>query len=331
MNSVLKSELNYKKTMMLISVLSMLFGIGLSFFGELCLPFASAALAMLYLYDSRSKKQLSFLVSAGVFAVNIIVSIFSGTYSAILAIEAIILAFVMCICYRKGTGKAGTALYTTAISSVFFILFLIAIPMIAQRTVSFDAVKTFYTDIYNVLKQTFIDAFNELYASLGDEAAMLDITTADIEAVFARAAYMLISFVVIIGFTVAGFSLKCFKAAVKRLDDDTMRISSWDFCMPSLYGYFFMFLVLVNAFMSASLGVFELAMANLYNIFLCVYAYVGLKLVYRHFSAKRSKLFVLILIAVILLLASSLAVQILAMVGVFHSFYRNKINSVNDN
>ena len=329
MKAVLKSELNFKKTLTLISVLSAVFGIGLSLFGEFCLPLAAAALAVLYLYDIRSQKRLSLLISLAVVALNATITVILGGYSAVLAIEAVLLALVINVCYRKNTSKAEAALYATIIATVFLVLALAAIPIIAERSVSLDVIKDFYTEIYESLKQAFVNMFTEMYKNLGEDYAAMNITTADLEAVFERAAYMLISVVVIVGFAIAGFSLKLFSACVTRLDADTTRIVSWKFAMPALYAYFYMALTIINLFTSSSTGVFALAMTNLYNIFLYVYAYVGIKLIYGHFSAKHNRFVVALIIAAILSLSSSLAVQIFAMIGVFYSLYRSKIQRLN--
>ncbi len=328
MKAVLKTELKFNKTLTLISLICCVFGIGLAFAGELCLPFTASLLAVLYLYDSRSQRRLSLLVSVGIVTVNTAATLFLGGYSSILAIESVVLALIISLCYQKSQSKTEAVLYATLTATVFLVLSFLAIPIISERVFSFDVVKSFYIEVYNTLKQVFVDTFMEFYNSLGDEVAAIAITAADIEETFERAAYMLISVIVIFGFAIAGITFKLFSTLVKRLDSDVKSIIAWRFSMPQLYAYFFMVLVIVNLFVSNDTSVLALAVANLYNIFLYVYAYIGVRLVYEHFASRHNRFFVLTAIAIILLLVSSFAVQLLAMIGVFYSLYRNKIQRI---
>lgn len=325
---MLNSTRDTKKTLLILAVISAVSGLGLSVATELCIPIAAATLAALYLYDSDSQRKLSRGISILVIVSNLVATIFLGGYSVVLAAEAVALACAIKFCYAKGISKTATVLYTTAIAAVFMILAFISIPAIMEGTFSVEAVKTFYAELYNSIKQVFVGTINDLYTNLYTTEGASAINTADIELIFERAAYMLISLVVICAFAISGITLKIFSAFVARLDSEPTRVAEWKFEMPIIYGYFFMALSLASFFTSSSMSVFALTMSNLYNIFLAVYAYIGTKTVYNRLIAKRSKVFAFILLLAIILIAFSLSVQILALIGVFYSIYRGKIKTL---
>ena len=326
---MLNSTRDTKKTLLILAIVSAVSGLGLCIATELCLPIAAATLAVLYLYDSESQGKLSLGISVLVFVANLVAMFFIGGYSLVLAAEAIALACAIKFCYTKSVSKTATVLYTTVIAAIFMVLAFIAIPVIIEGALSADVVKAFYTELYDSLKQVFVSTVKDIYASLYATEGGAVIGADDIELIFERAAYMLISLVVICALIISGITLKIFSAFVTRLDSEPMRVAEWKFEMPVIYGYFFMALSLASFFTSSSMSVFALAMSNLYNIFLFIYAYIGTKMVYDRLSAKRSKVFAFILILVIILIAFSLSVQILALIGVFYSIYRNKIKTLN--
>lgn len=328
---MLKSSLNNKKTMLILAILSAMLGALLCVASEFCLPILAAVLAVLYFYDSSSSRSLSCGISILVLLVNIASCILSGGYSFVLALEAVLLAAAITVCYSKGATKASTVLYTTVIASVFIVLSFASIPMIAERAISLDAVKDFYDALYATLKQSFVALLSDVYANVDIGGTEISISTEEIELAFDRVAYMLISIVIIFGLAIAGITLKIFSAFVSRLDSEPLKVSEWKFEVPVLYAYFFMALSLINIFTVSSMSVFALSMSNLYNVFLCVYAYVGIKMMYNRFSEKHSKFVVRLVIFAIILLAFSFAVQIFALIGVFYSIYQNKIQKLGSN
>ena len=328
---MIKSTLNEKKTLTILAVLSVVFGIGMCFVTEICLPLAAAVLAVLYLYDSSSSRSLSTVVSVSVIAINLAATLFVGGYSVVTAFGAVLLACITWLCYSKNASKCAAVLYSTIAASAIIALSFVSIPMLIERSFSFDVVKEFYTALYISLKQSFAVAIDQLYAGVSAVEAGIGISPEQFDIVFERATYMLISILVIVGFAIAGITLKIFSAFVSRLDSDSDRVVNWKFEMPILYAYFFMALSLINLFASSSMSVFAISMSNLYNVFLFVYAYVGMRVAHNHFAAKRGKIGVTLIMLVIILLAFSLSIQVLALVGVFYSIYRNRVQKLGGN
>jgi uncharacterized protein len=328
---MIKSTLNSRKTLILLSVLSVIFGISMCFVTELCLPFAAATLAVLYLYDLSSSKVLSTVISVSVVAINLAATILLGGYSAVTALGAVLLAGITGICYSKNISKCATVLYSTIAATAIIVLSFVSIPIIIEGTFSLEVIGEFYTALYDSLEQSFLMMVDQIYSSVSASDAVINMTPEDFEAVFERAAYMLISIGIIAGFAISGITLKIFSAFVSRIDSDPQRVTTWRFEMPVLYAYFFMALSLINLFASSSMSIFAISMNNLYNVFLFVYAYIGLRVAHDHFAAKRGKIGVTLIMLVIIFLAFSLSIQILALVGVFYSIYRNRIQKFGGN
>ena len=328
---MLKSSLNNKKTLVLLAVISVISGIGLCFVAEFCLPIVAAILAVLYLYDSSSGRILSVVISIFILLANAITVLFVGGYTVILALESVLLAVVIAACYSKGATKTGTVFYTTVIAAAFVVLAFISIPIIAERTFSFEVVENFYSHLYDTLERSFVITLSDVYANMDMGGAEINIGTEELESVFERATYMLISIVIICALAIVGIAFKIFSALVAKLDSEPTKIAEWKFEMPVLYAYFFMALSLINIFTASSMSVFAISVSNLYNVFLCVYAYVGIKMIYNRFSEKHNKLVVRLIIFAIILLVFSFAVQIFALIGVFYSIYQNKLQKLGGN
>jgi hypothetical protein len=64
-------------------------------------------------------------------------------------------------------------------------------------------------------------------------------------------------------------------------------------------------------------SVVSVAVANLYNIFMVVFAYLGFNFAVQLLSTRRSKAFAYFIIVLALLMFSSFAIEILSLMGVF--------------
>lgn len=327
MENKLKNSEKHTLTIAMLAVLSAVFAFLSALIGELFVPATAAALAALYLYDTSKNRLTSILISTAVILLSTVVAVLIASYSFILGVEAVLLAAVAAVCYSGGVSKSATVLFTTAVSVVMVVASLLVMPMIAQSSLSFDAVSTFYETLYGLLREEFVASFDVLMQSVSVENLKIELTAEDAVQIFDAALHMLISLVIIAGFVIAGLTVKLFCAFVKRLDADTKRVSEWRFVTPSTYANFYLILSVLNLFMSSVSDILGITVANLYLVFMFVYAYVGIKLIYNHFGEHNSKAVVAFLVLVILVCLPGTSLQIFSLIGVFYTFYRNKVDS----
>ena len=214
--------------------------------------------------------------------------------------------------------------YGNLVNRIYFIISLILVPIITYKTLSWDTVTSFYTSLYELLKEEFLSAYSILMSSVSTGSAVVEFSPDEIVAILDSSLYMMISLVIVAAFAICGLSLKIFSAFVKRLDDDTAFVKSWSFVTPNVYAVFYIILTILNVFFTSGSDVLGITVANLYVIFMFVYAYVGIKLIYGHFAAHHSKFVVSFLIFVILACLPGTAFQIFSVIGVFNTFYHNK-------
>jgi hypothetical protein len=152
----------------------------------------------------------------------------------------------------------------------------------------------------------------------------IEITEAMVAAAFDAQLSMVISYIVIVGFVLVGISMKTFDAVFSRIAEDKSPVISWRFMTSNVFAYFYIILVVLSILTSMSNGVLGIAVGNLYNIFMVVYAYVGFNYAVAVLSIKFKPSTSIIILLVITLLAMSMALGLLAMFGVLFTIRKNK-------
>ena len=138
---------------------------------------------------------------------------------------------------------------------------------------------------------------------------------------------MLLSFLVIISFAICGFSMKIFTSVTAKSSDKPEEIFKWRFTATSVVAYFYVALTVISLFASSTASIFSVTVANLYNIFLAVFAYLGFNFTFYLLSHRRSVAFAWILLVGAILFLGPFTVEILSFVGVFYSVVINKFSS----
>ena len=120
-----------------------------------------------------------------------------------------------------------------------------------------------------------------------------------------------------------GFTMKIFTAISARLAEDNRHVLCWRFSTTNIFAYFYVALVFISMFTSSGTGVFALTVANLYNIFMIIYAYIGFNFALASLSVKMKPVVAFLLIIVAVSLLASFAVSLLSMLGVFFTLRNN--------
>ena len=304
--------------MTILTVASILIGVGCCIVGEILLPFLVGVLAALYLFD-KDERKYSFITSCTLLVLNL-AGVALGFVISFFGLAAIILARMLNSAYKKNNNKADTAYVMTVIFGAFTVLGAVFFAMVYMNSYTMDAAVTFYSDLVSQVRKIFVETTMDIYAQTGMQIGEDIVVSA-----FDQQVNMIISYVLIGAFAMTGISMKLFSAIVSRCVDDNSSIRSWRFIANGACAYLYVILALGAIFVLPT-DVLGISVLNLYNFFMCVFAYVGFNYALALFRRRMKKVASFILLVVILLVASSIAIQILAFLGVFFTIRKSREN-----
>ncbi len=293
--------------------------------GDLALPLCVATLGALLLFDNTKYKAFSILASALIIVANIFGITFGLTFS-VFGPSAVTIAFIIYLGYLHKQSKSDTALLSTIFCGAFGLVSYILLAMMLQGSYSMDAVKEFYTDIADYIRNTFVGMMSEAYAASGmqvESELLLEL----IDMQF----YMIISYLFIQAFILVGLSFKLFGFIVRKCSTDKEQIASWRFEASSLYAYFYAILTFAILFVNSFDSFYSVAAYNLYNIFMVIFVYIGYKAIILLLTKRFSPVISNLMLIAAHVVFSSFAAQLLAVVGVIYTIRKNKeakLNSV---
>ena len=247
-----------------------------------------------------------------------------GITVSVFAPCAIILSFILCFAYLKGQSKADAAYVMMIISAVFTILSCVLLAMIEQGEYTIQAVTSFYSEMHDSLRALFISIMTEAYEAYAQMG--VEVNEELIASVFDLQVKQIISYLLIGAFIIVGLSMKAFRFAVSRLSENKKHITEWRFAATNLFAYFYFILIVVSLFLQSADSLIAISVLNLYNLFQVIFAYVGFNLAMTMLTARMRKVTAFILITLALLLLSSFAMQLLAVIGVMFTLRSSRGN-----
>lgn len=331
MSTDLRYPDKYKSTLIFFVVVSSLLGVSICIFGEFVMPVAAAFMAVLMLFEK--KHLFSIAVPLFTILINLIIDFaFGGKYSLV-GVETAILAFLIFIMFYFGRSKAECAIVATVFISILTFASFLLEACYHVGEFSWSAVEAYYGDLYDSIKDLLIEQMrtvSELINSnnagnvvqLGEDAivAMLDSIVAIIP-----------SLIVVTSFALAGVTFKIFSALVFKHAYDRLPILRWRFRSTSLIAYFYFALVAVGFFAGGATDIAALVINNLYNIFLYVFAYLGVVYIFNILANVRSRGFAIGMIAIAFVAFGTMAALLFSIVGAFFTIKENGfLNSKGD-
>ena len=320
MNIKFKSSLSSNKTLTVLSLLCLLFGAVGIVAGDVVLPIIIATLSLIFLFD-QEKRVFSKIAVIGLLIFNAVGFFFNTVF--LYGPEGIILAFLLLKCLRTKKSKAETAVMMTGIVSLFIVATFVIIPFSAGGADSLSDVAVYYEELISALRDVFVSSAMEIYKPLFEGSGM-EISESLVTSLFNQQLSMIISYVVIVAFATVGITMKIFEAILSRLAERKDVISNWRFMTSNVFAYFYVGLMILAIFSSSSGGVLGIAIGNLYNIFMIVYAYVGFNYALALLSTRLKPSFAIILMVVASILALSLVLQLFAAFGVLFTIRKNR-------
>ena len=314
-----KGNRAYVLRIVLLSVLSLLLGVGASFlsqYGMVLIPALAAILSVLFLLDGTRGRILSIAVSAVTVAVELALNL----YLSFNCLASVLTALIIVVGLSRGAAKSTTAAIATALLALTFAsYFLLA---------AFYDVGGFDLELaVDYLNKTMLETREELYEMLRE------ITVTDrqgitvpyfqdevIEATLDTYFAIIPAILTVLSFATVGIVMKIFSAIVIRFGGDKQSMTlGWTFGTSSLFAYFFIILSILQIFVFGT-DAFAATVMNLYVVFLAVYAYVGYRFASFLFGrAIRKPRLAKFLIILSILFSAQFAIQLLAYAGVFET------------
>ena len=312
----LKNNHSYKKTVLFFFLMTLLFSVLTILFGEIILPFAAAFFAALLTVES-GKRMFSIIAAA----IAIVLSFIPGSFPSTLGVALVIIGFALFIMYRASFTKCDTAVVLTLLFSVTIIFSVFFMVFKITGEYSFGHAFTYINELYVEFRDELARQMLISYSAM-PEMSELGFTEQIIRDAIDSVVNYLISLVLIIGFFLTGVTIKLYSFVLSKLHAEPSEVAAWRFVTPSVFAYFYIALFLVSTFITGS-GVIEIVILNLSNLFLFIYAYVGLKSAYSMLRSKRSAVFSSVVLTLALFIFSGFAINVLSVFGVVYTIRYN--------
>lgn len=308
----LKDSQSYPRVIALISVLSVFFGIATCVLGELLLPLSSAFMATLFLLEKPKKRFLSYLCPA----VCITVALLLKGIAAIVVIEAVLLAIVIDICYKKSLSKAETSIYLTLIIAVFVFASLYLSAAFATKNFSLESITNYYMDFFLKFKREFVDIFSGMTVTAEDGTVVNAMSVEEARMYFSTLTNSFVALIGILSFLLAGLTIKMYAVLVLKYSRHGI-LKKFAHFLPSNFCAYSYLISSVLALFATQTSSFGIIIMNVNMIMMAVFAYMGVKylLMVAKMSQKRSLIYCLIVFGIISL--PSVVPSILSYLGVW--------------
>lgn len=319
MKAELKKEISYNSAVVLLCMGIIALGIFTVFFGDVLVPVLCALLAVLFTFENKERRVLSYVISALLLIANLAALLFINSFCSFFGFCAVVFAVIIYSLFTRGIEKADCVAVLTTVGAFFVAINFVYFAMTFTGNYTLGAVSEFVS----LLRVAFENIMNEslamMIASVPESEAQLSQIFSQVGVIFESFKMISLSFAVIIGFVLSGVALKLYSFLVYKMSDLGTSVFNWKFKTPRVFGYFYIILSVVSVFMMSATSVVAVAVANLYNIFMVVYAYLGFNFAVQLLSTRRSKVFAYFIVVLALLMFSSLAIEILSLMGVFYT------------
>ncbi len=302
-----------------LAALALILGILTSFLGVIIMPIYTGVLAAIFLFDKSYKRTLVFSISFFI----CILSVILGNHLLFEELFSAIIAFIICFMFKQEKSKGECVGYVTFIFSVMLIILFASSAFLAKETFSFEALTTYYKEFYQQVKTELLKHFYEVIAALPEGIDTPLINEQDIIYLLDTLVFLIPSLIVIISFVGVGIAFKLFSLITSRTIAKPELIINWRFSTDNVFAYSFIVIMILSAFIRPS-DVFGIAVNNLYNVLLVVYAYIGFNFSRALLMQRKSYMYSTLVLLILVFLLSSLGVSILALIGVYFTIGKNK-------
>lgn len=314
MYSDLKKSASYPKKLTVLSLATVLFGFGCMLLGYLFLPFAASAYTALLLFENKNRRILSYVIPVALAAVNVLLNGFFSVEGVVYVAVGVLIYFL----HQKKRTKNESVFWVTFTISFFIVLSFVFVGFSTNSSASFGSLRDFYAGVYDSLKKIFVELISNLHTE--DESGVLYyvFTREYAEDFFHSLILTLPSFVIIAAFLLAGITFKLFSMYRARILDEES-VMEWELMPPKFIAYSYIIFSILGALASSSSDIFSVSLANISNVLLAVFAYIGLKITFGIVKNARGTAFSILFILVAVVLFGGTALTLLSYIGVFFS------------
>ena len=318
MKTELRENLSYKKIISLLCLGIAIVGAFAVIFGDILIPVLSALLATLFTLEKKEKKLLSFIFLTFIILSNIAALLVVEGFASFFGFFSVALALIIHLFFTKGIGKTDCVVATTCVGVAFIVLSFVYFSMRFTGNYTLSAIPEFVSLLRVAFDRLMNESLTAMLASVPNSEEQLSNMLSQIGTIFDSIKMVSFSFAVILGFAVSGVALKIYTFLIFKMSDVGLAVFDWKFKTSRIFAYFYLVLSIVSVFTLSSNSLVHVAVVNLYNIFMVVYAYFGFNLALYLISARRSKVFAFLILVIAVLAFSSLAIEILSLMGVFY-------------
>ena len=309
----LKETHSYPTVMLLLSVLTFIFGTAFAIFGELLLPFATASAAALFFFEKPNRRIFSFVIPVITLGISFILN---GFY-AVVCIEYVILAFLIALLYRRGISKAECFTYLSLITAVFMVFALYLGAGKATGSFTFESVSEFYSDIYARLRTTLVDFLSTRQIVLTDGTVKNYMSVEEAGYYFDSFAKLLPALFGAAAMILSGLAIKLFSGMIFKFSKNGMLKTFAHFMPSTIVAYTYIAVAIIAIFTGIDGGWLAVAIINASEIMMLVYAFIGFNYLKTLGIISQRKTTVYMIVVASLLLMGGTALQILSIVGVW--------------
>lgn len=318
MKTELRADKSYKITVTLLFLLSMLSIAASLLIGEMFLSVAAAFYAALLLFE-RGKRPLSVIL--GIFGA--ILTFIPLGVPSVWGIAPVMAGIIIFLFYKSGSTKCDIAIILTLFISAVIIISFLFFAFAATGKYDFNNAISYYTELYETIKADFINRLSDISLTVPEEVGEIKVSADNLSMILDAVVNMAVSFIFIAAFFLSGIALKIFTALVRRYSEDKTHISAFRFSVPNIYAYFYLVLFFAASFVGSS-NVYEIALHNMYNIFLVIFVYLGVCAAYKMLTKNGRKIGAAILIVFAFIFLGSLAMDLISVFGAFATIRANK-------
>ena len=237
-------------------------------------------------------------------------------YFTLTSLSSVAVAIIISAFYLKKKDKFTSAVFATIVTS--FMIFASAVICIICTTEA-SSVSGAY-EYFLVAYNSFKDGVTSSTLEMMSQSPLYDasFSVEYVELILDAYLNCIVAIVSILAFLLVGLGYKLFCKLVSAYSQNKNGINSWQFIPHGAFAYFYFALLVLSMFSMDTESVISVSIANLYLIFMAMFAYVGYSFSIVMLGVKGiKKPFSHILVLALTLMFSSLALQILAALGAF--------------
>ncbi len=290
-------------------------------FGIVILPVCVGLLVNLYFVDSTRFR----IISLSCALLSLVVDALLCGFKVIYLPFAVAITFVVVICLAFDVEKSETSFY---VSLIFFVAILLNAYLHISASIGDTSISLVFDEVK--LRIGFIrQSVEEVYSGLLNSAAAYnELDKNEILSLFIDSFDLLVNLlpaiIAILAFFLAGLTLKYTRRSLINTFKREPLIVLWRFRMTRLYAAFFITLAVLNLFVSSD-NVVGLSIMNLYLVFKIVFAYCGVKTVFRLLVNRFGMILAFVFVALGFFFLSFTVLDIFAFYAAIGTFVKFKI------